>query len=1147
MILLKKLRLINWYGFVNETAPIGFFTLIAGKNGNGKSVMLDAIKYAAYGDTVFNKSSESKGSRTLSSYTRGLLDATAGTYMRPASKVPNVYSHIVLEFYDKTEEKSFILGTAIETNAANNCQSYRYVMDRKSLEEVEHVCVENGIARPYTASELQKRYRLTLLNREQGLPRFMQMTGLKLTIDQLPTYLRKLRGIMSYDPNAKIDRFIRESVLEEKNVDFSKLIEARENIERLNGMFSSIQDEIGELEGILAEYDGCESEKNRLLTDDIKISYKKIKGLNGEIERRTREQVLARQKKEETDQALAVLNDRMGSLDDRLMDARVSLNQLDSAKMIEEEKRRLAVLEGKKKELALHCRDLEDFQTKISEILHDFLKEGGEAVGSQQPRCKQRGINLATLQSSGVVDPAGSRQSQASLTLARCLCENKEVLASLCSSGYPAAEKRHAVEELKKLVDAAHEKQIGVLVRVEQGLGELGRKLNVQLAIVEECKKHRNAYGQIPEYVGLRDEINKEFAKRGIPEKAQFACEYVIGISDESWRDAIEAFLGPRRYSILVEPQYYDIADDVLNRSQYKYAHLFNTKLLMRKEIKPEDDSVVHMLEIKNLVAKKYFDFQLGRMHGVKLNEVRNFENAISREGRVSVAMDSFFLRFEKIRAYYLGQKTFELNRIRAEKEMQRLNEEKKQYLEEKKRAEGRKNQLKMDREAFKEYQYDVHRQYQETAAAAKESETQLKRLKKAQQNNREYLELSQTVARLQSEKEAVKNEQGKKLQESSDLETTIQVCGRDIDRKAAELKSEEAVFGEFEIEAYSVVQKAVEIYEKYLENGKNGPGGLLAIETRGRIQRSIEQHKKALFGLQAAYNAKHADLGLPTGEEGREIFAARKDRIWMDNLQEVCRKLKEQTRRYEDIFKNEFVLTILKYCRKAREDLKQINSELSRLNFSAKYQFDVHYVKDSSEYARIIEFAEYLDEREKLGTADGQMTFGMFTSVTDEVGEQLEKDLKQIINRIIEKNSEETIARFADYRNYMTYEILISNQILDRAKLSRQTGFNSGAEVQIPYLLILSSALLMIYNQRVNSTRLVFIDEPFAKMDPGNVKLMLDFMKKQKMQVIFCSPDKTESIGNECEVILPVLRVRADSMLLGIVQFHKEKANESV
>ena len=74
-----------------------------------------------------------------------------------------------------------------------------------------------------------------------------------------------------------------------------------------------------------------------------------------------------------------------------------------------------------------------------------------------------------------------------------------------------------------------------------------------------------------------------------------------------------------------------------------------------------------------------------------------------------------------------------------------------------------------------------------------------------------------------------------------------------------------------------------------------------------------------------------------------------------------------------------------------------------------------------------------------------------------------------------------------------------------------------------------------------------MFIDEPFAKMDPGNVKLMLNFMRQQKLQVIFCSPDKTETIGNECEVLLPVLRMRPDSMQLGIVQFHEEKAYENI
>ena len=310
MILLKKVRLINWCGFSNVTATIGFFTLIAGKNGNGKSVMLDAIKYAAFGDTIFNKSSESKGSRTLSSYTRGLLDATAGTYMRPADKVPNVYSHIVLEFYDDVDEKPFVLGAVIETNSSNNCQTLRYVMDKKSLDQVEHLYMKDGAKIPYSAQQFQKEYGVTLLLKEPGIQKFMQMTGLKLNPNQVGGYLRKLRGIMSYDPNAKIDKFIRESVLEERNVDFTKLIEAKGNIERLNETFSMIQAEIGELELILKEYDTYENEKNRLLADDVKKVYRTVKRLTVEIEELTREQNLAIGKRKETVQALEIIEQK---------------------------------------------------------------------------------------------------------------------------------------------------------------------------------------------------------------------------------------------------------------------------------------------------------------------------------------------------------------------------------------------------------------------------------------------------------------------------------------------------------------------------------------------------------------------------------------------------------------------------------------------------------------------------------------------------------------------------------------------------------------------------------------------------------------------------------------------------------------------
>ena len=414
MILLKKVRLINWYGFSNVTALIGFFTLIAGKNGNGKSVMLDAIKYAAYGDTVFNKSSESKGSRTLSSYTRGLLDATAGTYMRPADRVPNVYSHIVLEYFDDVEEKSFLLGTVIETSAANNCQTYRYVMDRTVMEQVEHTYEENGITMPCSPLFLQKKYRLTLLNREQGLPKFLQMTGLKLNLSQLPTYLRKLRGIMSYDPNARIDRFIRESVLEERNVDFGKLIEAKENIERLNESFAIIQQEIGELDEILGEYDAWESERNRLLADDIRIVYKKKKELNREIERQTNERELARRRKEDLEWELEILDGKKKEIDEQLVQVRVSLEQLDSTRMIAEEKRKLKGLEAEKKTLMAQCRRLEHFQTVVSELMNQIFEE-------------------------------------------KKLLEDQNVLASLCGREYTAAEKAAAVASFKEKINACYD------------------------------------------------------------------------------------------------------------------------------------------------------------------------------------------------------------------------------------------------------------------------------------------------------------------------------------------------------------------------------------------------------------------------------------------------------------------------------------------------------------------------------------------------------------------------------------------------------------------------------------------------------------------------------------------------------------------
>ena len=142
----------------------------------------------------------------------------------------------------------------------------------------------------------------------------------------------------------------------------------------------------------------------------------------------------------------------------------------------------------------------------------------------------------------------------------------------------------------------------------------------------------------------------------------------------------------------------------------------------------------------------------------------------------------------------------------------------------------------------------------------------------------------------------------------------------------------------------------------------------------------------------------------------------------------------------------------------------------------------------------------------------------------------------------MIDKNDLSEIKRFADYRNYMSYEILVTDDTIKEGKLSKTVGYNSGAGTQIPYTLILSAALSMLYNARVNSVRLLFIDEPFEKMSDHNIKLMLDFFQAQNFQVIFCAPpNRLESIGSECGVIIPLLKLKKEDMRIGKVKFHEQ------
>ena len=1100
--ILRNIHLINWYGFSNRTIPVSEnLTLISGENECGKSTILDAIKYAYTGDTQFNKATSGYntgvGKRNLVSYTRCLVDASAGIYARPADKIPVVYTHIALEYFDQINENPFVLGVVIETAVTDIRGTHWYALDGKRIADISFVYEEDSLIKPYDASGFQKKYGVQMKTKKEGITLFMQMIGLKLPYQEVPKYQRKLRNIMAYNPAAKIQEFIKESVLEEHDINFDKLKEAKKNIEQINGSLEQINQELQDLDSILADYDEHDKKAVQLKIDDIKIKYKDLVQCQRDI--REAEELIKRSSItcEALGKKIEEQNQEIDDIDKTYSETRRALLDLDVSKAIEASKQLIDTYEKQLTKLNDEKERLETFQQKMKEMIVQ-LSEMGVTI------------------------------------------QNDNVLGRLTSKNLEVAEKQRFIDSLKEEVQECRDTLIEKNILLKKELEIVQNECIEQNNIIESCNKNRMDYSNVQEQVELIKEINRELLKHDINEEAHMAYEYVIELKDENWRNAIEAFLGVHRYAVIVSKYAFDVANAVLDKSRYRYVELVNTKRLMSKVKDCEKDSVFHYLSVQNETAANYFKFWLGRIHAVNIENVPDYDNAMSMEGKLSRNMAVTYINTRKIRSYCLGSQAIELNRRAAEKRLHELEKKEKEILLEQRSVQDKSKYLQDGISCFKEFNLNSHKEWTDVSVDLNNEKGHYKELLEAQKNNAEFMALNERVSVLGNQLEIKKKDLEENIKQKIILETTVsekKKLVKDLKEKEIEKQAE---LNKERIVGNSSVEKAIEEYDQYL-SGDNQNGGLMARATKERVDRRVREIEGNIIGKEQAYNNRKQEVDkLPIGLEYEADYQRRRGKIWIDDLQGIQQKLKEQTITYERIFKREFVLNIYNTAKDAKDDISDINKELRKLQFSTKYQFDVKMLNDNSDYAKILRYAEYLQETNNM--SDGQMTFTSLMSYENDEVETREREIRDIINKIIDHNDIAEIKKFADYRNYMSYEIIINNDEVKDGKLSKQVGYNSGAGTQIPYTLILSAALSMLYNVRVNSVRLIFIDEPFEKMSDHNIKLMLDFFKNQNFQVIFCAPpNKLESIGSECGVIIPVLKISNDNMQIGEIKFHEQ------
>lgn len=1103
MKILKEVYLSNWYGFVNEHIRFDKNgTFITGENESGKSTILDAIKYAYIGDSQFNKGAEAKGvkQRTLASYTRCLYNPSENRFYRMED---DVYTHIFMGYEDdgingngkltKGAGQAFTMGCILHTNANNNVTGDWYIIEKPIVDvqfvkdvyvgtDVKHVAI---IDKEFLELNGGSAYISHYGKSSQALPEFFRKLGMSFTPDEFKKYGENMRHMLAYNTRHKVVDFIKENVLRADNVDMASLKTSKRDFDNLQREMQKLLNEVQGLKKIEEAFNEYQEAVRRLKINEHKMllhanaqSDREIANFQEQIKEGTR-------KKESLERELDNNKNKIHELEREISALRKALE--GRGEPIEEIELRLSELKQKKGQLQKIVDKIDNIYQRLNEMASQNL-------------------------------------------ISYSLLEN-----TWTGMEYSVEQKEESLYAIRDAIDAKYKELLDMLTSAMNKKNSCQDDIDT---VNEELSSLRNNSYRIPEGVRtLISAINAEFEKRGIDSKATYAAENVVDIIDEEWRDALEAHLGFRRFDVLVEKEYFSIASKVHEKLHPPKVKLVNTPRLFMKTYRVEENSAFHLLQIENKLARRYFEYLLGGVIACN-NEsnVPDYDNALAKTRRFSGGMCISY--HDPVKDYCVGMQAIKLEREKKEQHKRDLYN----------LMAGIDNSIKnlnvqleivrsMNTAVSADLDFDA---YNRISAVNKNIAAQSRKLDEARDaitSDTGYLSILNQKTEVERTKAAIEAKNQELTRNIGRIENEIEHAHNGIEELKA---NNEATARKLEASKEKNPDEAIAAekeYAKYVQDVQSGKS-IRPFVLHETLNKKKDEAYSKLMTLESKHQADFKNFNITVDEEELRESLSRVATIQVNDLEIAKNKLNAQQSALEDIFKNQIVSNIFSRAMFGKNTLKKMNEALRNLQFETEYQFSVRDIADGSDYDIILQYGKYLAQHH--GSGEDIYSSAMMPDAYEQ-REMLER-INEILERIAsEETDEDYLNDLADYRNYMTYDITMKNKATGQSGyLSKDSGYNSGAGAQIPYTVIMTVALVAEYNKdpEKSTARIMFMDEPFEKMSSSNVKRMMDFFRAQNLQVIFCGASKMDCIGENCGVILPVLKKDRCHMTLGSVEY---------
>lgn len=601
---LKKILLINWLYFSKEIIDVGDVNFLTGKNGAGKSTVIDALQIVLLGETNaknFNQAANEKSQRTLDGYLRADMDENS-----PCSRRGKDFStYIACEFQDDVEGTSFVTGVVFDCRSDGSRQE-RFFIYVGTLPD--NCFVENGEAMEISTLRrfLKQNYNKAEIYDTQKEYRRNMLSRWNVHNEQV---LRMMKKAVSFRPIVDIQKFITENICDiPDKPDIEAMQQNIRDYKRHELLAQQQEDKLAALQDIRKLYRDMNQATDRWRIQSFLVQWAHKEMLKGRIDRNEREKQDCIDNLDAAENTIESLAAQIKQKEDRMRELELACAQ--SSVFQEEDK-----LYNQKERLL-------DEQQKLMRTLQNLALEiKKDAEGWNRLWDSLREYDDPFLAS--VQEKADAVQQ----AYAPFQSGNYEMFAMPITPFECAQQTASALSDAIR--NARH--------NAENQIAELKEQMDQKDAALASLRKN------IKDYPNRLRQLQKQLVseleqKTGCSVKVDILAD-VLELKDERWRDAVEGYLNTQKFYLLVEPEYYATALSIFNEIKAEYsAASFGLidigKLRERENISSQENSLARKIQTENKLARSYVDYLLGRVVCCdSVQKLRNYKTAITADG----------------------------------------------------------------------------------------------------------------------------------------------------------------------------------------------------------------------------------------------------------------------------------------------------------------------------------------------------------------------------------------------------------------------------------------------------------------------------------------------------------------------------------